>query len=425
MAESGVASRAPKVAGRRFIREDEVLRQVTVDDLQPGMYVAELDRPWTDTPFMFQGFELRTARQLEILRKYCRHVFVDPERSTNAETLARQAMRPIAPSGAARGTTDYPEKARLEAEFARADYIHAKTREHVEDALRSLQGSDILDARRLSAAVSLITESVVRNPDALLLVNQLRDKGGDIVTRAMDVSVYMVVFGRFLQRPREELEVLGLAGLLMDVGKIKLPSALLQKTDPLTPQEQALTRSHVVRSVEILRTAPGLAPEVAEIAALHHERQDGSGYPKGLTGPDIGLHGSMAGIVDTFDALTALRPYASQIPPSTALGMLHKERGMRFDGELVEQFIRCIGVFSVGSVVELNSGEVGIVLSQNATQRLKPRVMVVLGPDGQRMYPYKILDLSRGPKATTTEPYIIRRTLESERVRIDPHELFL
>lgn len=105
--------------------------------------------------------------------------------------------------------------------------------------------------------------------------------------------------------------------------------------------------------------------------------------------------------------------------------MLHKERGVRFDGELVEQFIRCIGVFSVGSVVELNSGEVGIVLSQNASQRLKPRVMVVLGPDGQRMYPYKILDLAREPKATASEPYIIRRTLESERVRIDPHELFL
>lgn len=400
-----------------------MLKQVSVEELRPGMYVAELDRPWTDTPFVFQGFELRTARQLEVLRKYCKHVFVDPERS-DAEH-SRVPLRPYPTASALRGTTEYPEKARLEAEYARADYIHAKTRALVEDALRSLQGSDILDGRRLSAAVTLITESVVRNPDALLLVNQLREKAGDIVARAMDVAVYMVVFGRFLQRPREELELLGLTGLLMDIGKVKLPSELLHKTDPLTDAEHALARSHVVRSVEILRTAPGLAPEVADIAALHHERQDGSGYPKGLKGPDIGLHGSMAGIVDTFDALTAVRPYASQIPPSRALGMLHKERGVRFDGELVEQFIRCIGVFSVGSVVELNSGEVGIVLSQNASQRLKPRVMVVLGRDGQRMYPYKILDLAREPKATANEPYIIRRTLESERVRIDPHELFL
>jgi HD-GYP domain-containing protein (c-di-GMP phosphodiesterase class II) len=402
-----------------------MLRQVAVEDLQPGMYVAELDRPWTDTPFLFQGFELRTADQLEILRKYCSHVYVDPERSTLAGALPPPPTKPDGPNGGVRGTTEYPEKARIEAEYARADYIQSKARELLEDALRSLQGSDILDARRLSAAASLITESVVRNPDALLLVNQLREKGGDIVSRALDVSVYMVVFGRFLQRPREELETLGLAGLLMDIGKIKLPNALLRKADRLSPEELKLARSHVARSVEILRGASGLVAGVANIAALHHERQDGSGYPRALKGPDIGLHGSMAGIVDTFDALTAVRPYANQIPPSRALGMLHKERGAKFDGELVEQFIRCIGVFSVGSVVELNSGEVGIVLSQNATQRLKPRVMVVLGPDGQRMYPYKILDLARDPKATATEPYIIRRTLESERVRIDPHELFL
>jgi HD-GYP domain-containing protein (c-di-GMP phosphodiesterase class II) len=402
-----------------------VLKQVSVAELRPGMYVAELDRPWTDTPFVFQGFELRTAKQLEILQKYCKHVYVDPERSNLEDARVRGPLRPAPAPGTVRGVTEYPEKARLEAEFARADFVHAKTRKLIAEALRSLQGSDILDARRLSEAMSLLTESVVRNPDALLLVNQLREKGSDIVARALDVSVYMVVFARFLQRPREELELLGLAGLLMDVGKIKLPDALLHKSAALTPQEMELARSHVVRSVEILRVASGLPAEVADIAALHHERQDGSGYPKGLKGPDIGLHGSIAGIVDTFDALTAVRPYAKQMPPSTALGLLHKERGMKFDGELVEQFIRCIGVFSVGSVVELNSGEVGIVLSQNATQRLKPRVMVVLGQDGQRMYPYKILDLARGPKATADEPYVIRRTLEGERVRVDPHELFL
>src|SRR6185436_15655289 len=142
-------------------------------------------------------------------------------------------------------------------------------------------------------------------------------------------------------------------------------------------------------------------------------------------GDQIGLYGSIAAIADTFDALTAVRPYAEPLPPSSALSYLYKERGTGFHADLVEQFIQCIGAFPVGSVVELNSGEVGIVITQNLVRKLKPRVMVVLDAQGNPMRPHKILDLDKDPKASADEPYRIRRTLEQTKLKVDPKEIVL
>ncbi|MBI4123865.1 MAG: HD domain-containing protein, partial [Betaproteobacteria bacterium] len=239
------------------------------------------------------------------------------------------------------------------------------------------------------------------------------------------VSIYMLVFARYLELAREELELLGLLGLLQDVGKTRLPAAIMEKQGPLTEEETAIARQHVEYSVEILKATPGLPERLPALAMLHHERQDGSGYPRGLKGDQIGLFGSIAAIADSFDALTAARPYAEALSPSSALSYLYKERGLGYHSDLVEQFIQCVGVFPVGAVVELNSGEVGIVITQNLVRRLKPRVMVVLDAQGHPMRPHKILDLDKDPKASPEEPYRIRRSLEQSRLQVDPRELFL
>jgi HD-GYP domain-containing protein (c-di-GMP phosphodiesterase class II) len=266
---------------------------------------------------------------------------------------------------------------------------------------------------------------VIRNPDALLLVTRLKEKSAAIHARALQVSIYMIVFGRFLELPREDLEFLGLLGLLQDVGKTQLPASIMEKQGPLTPEQADIAKKHVELSYEILKETPGLPERLPELARLHHERQDGSGYPRGLKGEEIGLYGSIAAIADTFDALTSVRPYAELLSPSAALGYLYRERGTGYHAELVEQFIQCIGVFPVGSVVELNSGEIGIVLTQNLVRRLKPRVMIVLDAAGNPMRPHKILDLDKDPDVQPEVPYRIRRTLEQTRVQVDPRELFI
>jgi len=395
-------------------------RQVPVGELQFGMYVAELDRPWTDTPFMFQGFHLRTDQQLGVLRKFCKHVFVDLERTERADAPRPSAKFTI------RGSTAYPEKASVEAEFRQASSAYAQSVNSVAELLAPLsRPGGVLEAKAVKESVTRLADSVERNPDALLLVSRLREKSAAAHARALQVSIYMLVFARYLQLAREELELLGLLGLLQDIGKTRLPAAIMDKGGPLTEAEAETARSHVEHSVEILKETPGLPPRLPELARLHHERQDGSGYPRGLKGEAIGLFGSIAAIADTFDALTAPRPYAEALSPSSALSYLYKERGLGYHSELVEQFIQCVGVFPVGAVVELNSGEVGIVITQNLVRRLKPRVMVVLDGQGHPMHPHKILDLDKDPKAGPDEPYRIRRTMEQSKLGVDPRELFL
>jgi HD-GYP domain-containing protein (c-di-GMP phosphodiesterase class II) len=397
-------------------------RQIPVGELQFGMYVAELDRPWTETPFMFQGFHLRTDEQLEMLKRFCKHVFVDLERT---ERWVPEA-KPLPPRSGVRGAVVYREKAPVEVEFKQASRVYIESVDSVADVLQGVQSTGtILDSQQVKESVARITDSVVRNPDAMLLVARMRQLNAATLTRALQVSIYMIVFARFLGLAREELELLGLLGLLQDVGKTRLPRTILDKAGPLTPEESDIAKKHVELSAQILGTTPGLPASLAELAMLHHERQDGTGYPRKLKGAEIGLLGSIAAIADTFDALTAVRPYAEPLSPSKALSYLYKERGVGYHAELVEQFIQCVGVFPVGSVVELNTGEQGIVISQNLVRRLKPKVMVVLDPQGHPVRPHKILDLDKDPKAGPDEPYRIRRTLEQTRLQVDPREMFL
>src|SRR2546422_9570314 len=396
-------------------------KSVPVAELKMGMYVAELDRPWTETPFMFQGFHLRTEQQLAALKKFCKHVFIDEERTEPPET-----SKPPPPQFKIQGSTPYPETVKVEVEFRQAAQVYTQTFESVAELLKPVakQGG-VLEAKEIKESVTRLTDSVVRNPDAMLLVTRLREKSAEAHARALQVSIYLIVFGRFLQLAREELELLGLLGLLQDVGKTRLPASIMEKQGPLTPEQAEFAKKHVALSAEILKATPGLPSRLPELALLHHERQDGSGYPNGLKGDEIGLYGSMAAIADTFDALTSVRPYAEALSPSSALSYLYKERGTGFHADLVEQFIQCVGAFPVGSVVELNSAEVGIVIAQNLVRRLKPRVMVVLDGQGNPMRPHKILDLDKDPNLRPDEPYRIRRTMEQSKLQVDPRELFL
>lgn len=404
-------------------------KTVPVSDLKFGNYVHELDRPWTDTPFMFQGFVLRTPDQLEVIRKFCKSVTIDTERSETGTDARLQSLSSgaTAPKAAASSTgkTNYVETASIEQELQRARTDYARCQAVVSQMLASVRSGRTLDADQIEGAVTSMAQSVVRNPDALLLYAQLSEKGEYTISHALDVAVYMIAFGRFLQMSEDKIILLGHLGLLQDIGKIRLPNLLLEKRDRLSMEEFEQAKLHVKYSAEILAATPGLPADLAKLALLHHERHDGSGYPNQLKGKEIGTIGSIAAIIDTFDALTVHRPYAAPVAPSVALNMLYKWRSTFFDAVLVEQFIRCIGIFPVGSVVELNSGEIGIVIAQNLVKRLQPRVMVTRDEKGNPLRPQKLLDLSRNPKMSADEVYRIRRTLELGRITVRPEELFM
>ncbi len=406
------------------------------------MFIADLDRPWTDTPFLYQGFVLENDEQLAALKRYCRKVVIDldqgldlPERSQLLSGLISSGRPQVKPVAAAalkpsvlttiQRKVIYAEKATVDEELPVARTAQVRTETVLRDMQGMVRAGGALDAPRVREAVTAVTDSVVRNPDAMLLLAKLKAQGANTLDRAFGVSIYMITFGRFLQLPREQLDLLGMLGLLQDVGKVRLPQELLAKTGLLSPAERSLCHAHVTYSASILENTPGLPPELPALAVLHHERYDGSGYPKGLSDLQIGLYGGIAGLVDCFDAMTHPRPYGETFAPSDALSKLYDLRNIQFDGPLVEQFIQCIGIFPVGALVELNSGETGIVIAQNSVRRLQPRVMVVLDARGNPLRPQVILDLAKEPKMAPGTPYRIKRTLEKGSVPIDPSEFFL
>jgi len=406
-------------------------KEVPVEQLQFGVYISELDRPWTETPFTFQGFVLEDEKQLETLKKYCKKVYVDPEKSADLPERSqlksgRVGNKPKIESVLASITHKvvYEEKVSVDVELPAARAAQGRTEVVLRDVFDTVRSGKVIDAPRVREAVTSMTDSVVRNPDAMLLLSRLKEKSELTHDRAVGVSIYMITFGRFLQLPREQLDLLGMLGLLQDIGKVRMPAGLLEKKGPLTEEERKACYSHLQHSVAILKETAGLPAELPALAALHHERFDGSGYPEHLKGPEIGLFGSIAGLVDCFDALTRPRPYAEALSPSNALSKLYDWRDTLFDGSLVQQMIQCIGIYPVGAAVELNTGEIGIVIAQNLVRRLQPRVMVVLDAKGNLLKPQKILDLVKEPKAGPDMPYRIKRTLEKGSVPIDASEFF-
>lgn len=408
-------------------------REIAVAALRPGMFVSGLDRPWLGLPFALEGFSIVTDGEIRELSKYCRTVVIDLDREVVNEPRRRHAGAEVPSRRAVAAANEYAwsagngrsyvESTPVEKELAIANTVYSSLEQSVRATLGKMRQEGELNPEVLKNAVGSVARSIERNPDAMMLLSKMRAKSRREFDRAIDTSIHMITFGRFLQLSGEQLELLGLAGLLLDIGKINVPDGILKKQGVLTDAEFALAKTHVMQSVEMIRAATELPPGLGDIVLQHHERLDGSGYPRGLRGDQLTTGDGIAGMVDSYSALTSIRPYAVQASPSSALSLLHKLRGTLFDAVLVEKFIQCIGIYPVGSAVELNTGEIAIVIAQNQARRLQPRVMVIFDSAGTPLPHLRILDLIKEPKATADELYRIRRTLPRDMVPIDREQI--
>ncbi len=502
------------------------LLRVGTFDVAPGMFVADLDRPWLDTPFLIQGFVIARPDEVAALQRTCRHVYVDaaqssPEGVEHLERLAalgkvvqesgdRSATSPDAArllaaihdaeeragnrlegtsveertsiqlmAGAARAARPSPHEAAVPVPSPPRDdlYIDPETRERFRSLVlsgarasgeslrsRSARGDSLgsrlmawlrklfpsggdahatpvdpsraaihaelpasIVPRRYETVTSLreelpraravfdlgtrvvgqlledirggrlqgiddvrevadaLVESMIDNPEALMLVSRLRSESAEAYAHSIRVALYLVALGRQIGFPKDELVQLGTIGMLADVGKLRLPQSVLEKRGTLTPAEFAMVREHVRLGIEMLSQGGPLPWQVEHGIAEHHERLDGSGYPRALKGTEISLYGRMAAIADCFTALTTTRGYASARSPQEALMALYQWSGTSFHEPMVEQFVQALSAFPVGSLVELSSGEVAIVVAQNPARRLEPRVLVMTAPDKTRL----------------------------------------
>lgn len=424
-----------------------------------------------------QGFLLETPQQLELLREHCEYVTVDLSRSLGGiaqwsnlaaglkpipDNFDNPVLSALIPppakererrerinilrelrrlfSGMLSGSNNnasaagsranipvvlYDHEDKVEVELPKAQRIHRDSREFMQSMMRSARQDLYPKIEEANQVVNDLVESIVRNPNALLLLTQLKDRDQYSYSHSIDTAIYLLAFGRHLGYPIEELKKLGLAGLMLDIGKVKLPTELLNRTGRFTQGEFMLMKTHVQHSLDILAQMEGVPIDVLDMVARHHERYDGSGYPYGLKAEDIGIFGSMAGIVDCFTALTSERNYSDAKPAHEALQLLYKWSEKYFHPALVEQFAQCVGIFHVGTVVELSTGEVGIVIGQNRVRRLKPKLMVILGSDKKPYAKPHTLDLINNPTAPNGLPISLRRELSRGAYNIDPREYFL
>lgn len=426
--------------------------KINAEQFQIGMFVAELDRPWLDTPFLFQGFLIETEEQITELRQYCQYAWIDPLRSIGWDRWRdtperKEALRlmqmldreeentslaplPLALAERqggpfARNLNRYSDRTHLEAELPRAKRVQQQAEQAVQDIFQELVVQGTTDLNRAHEVMDGLVESIIFNPDALALLSRVKHASSYVYSRSVSVAIHMLLFGRHLGFPRDHLRLLGAAGLVLDVGTASLPQALLNKQGRLTPDEYDAMKQHVQSGLDLLRGCKGVSEKLLNIVACHHEREDGSGYPLGRRGEAIGVPGKMAAIVDCYDALTSERPYARPYSPYEALQRIYDWRQRLFHLELVEQFVQCLGIYPVGSLVELNSGEVAVVLAHNRVRRLKPRVLVILDVAKQPYGAPIPLDLLTAPKHAGGQDYEIAHALEHGMYGIDPRDYYL
>ena len=335
------------------------------------------------------------------------------------------SVEPVVAGSSRTRARTYHDIVPIEEELGPANEGFARATQVFEGVIRDIRQGKGLEIEAVENVVEDLVESIIRNPDALQLVSRLRESDESAYTHALQVAVLLVTFGRELGFSRMELEHLGQVGMLLDIGKLRIPREILSKRGNLSPEEFEEVKRHVQYSLEMIG-ASGLAhPDVTVGVAQHHERMNGTGYPGGLKDEEVGIFGRMAGIVDSFCALTSVRPYAEPLPPYDAMRLLQSWSDTYFNSGLVELFIQAIGIFPIGSLVELSSGEVGVVIGQHKAQRLKPKVLVIAGPDKIPLKTPVILDLLHGVGAGgETTPYI-RRGLPTESSGVDPQEYYL
>lgn len=405
---------------------------VSVAHLKLGMFVVEPDCPWTDLPFALQGFVISTPKQVEIFQSKCRFVHVDYSRSLNEyyREGKRERDRPLrsapfarsepepAPAASRRRppftlqTVDEGLRTRRQrflgflqqqdgSEYSRElgaelDFIEPRFddfQHRLHNTFKHIEAEQNIDLRQVREGLHDMAGSLKRNPDALIWLLRLRQVDQYSFDHAVDVAVYLLMLGSHIGWRGQRLIELGLAGLLEDVGKSQLPPDLLAKAGELTADEQALVRSHVASSLEILFAHAHLPSEVLVIVSRHHERWDGSGYPRGLSGNQIGIGGEMAGLADSFCAMLKHKPYRNALGHQGALEGLYNQRNRQFNPALLEQFVQCVGLYPIGTLVELDSGEIGVVIQQNRVQRSRPRILLLLDRQKESVPGYQVLDL--------------------------------
>lgn len=379
-------------------------KKISVADLQIGMYISELDRDWLGTPFLMQGFTVQTRDDIQTVQQYCEYVWVESVRQSYVPPEERAVQE------AKQRKKSYINKVSASDEHRQALGVFREARRVTKSLLDEARLGAAVNTEAAKSTVNECVQSILRNADALSWMSKMRNEDEYTAEHCLNVCILAISFGRHLGYEEEALQHIGLCGLLHDVGKMKIPVDILNKPGRLTDKEFKMIKAHTVHGRNLLMTAPGSYHGVVDVAYSHHERLDGTGYPRGLKAAGISEFSRIIAIADAYDAMTAKRVYEDARPSTDALKEIFDNRGTQFDERLAEQFLEMVGLYPPGSIVEMSNGCVGIVLTTNQRYRQLPKVLVVRNTV-KKAVKEKVLNLADCEKGSLDKSFLIKKVL--------------
>lgn len=377
-----------------------MIKQIRTDQLKPGMYIHDLNCGWLDHPFLSNAFHVKDQLTIDkIFNIGIRELYIDTlkgadvraaptEHQVNADLERR--LQEIA-----RKQPEKPITSELKEEAGRARRLHGEANKIVRHMMDDIRLGQQIQVDRIEPLVEHMVESIFRNQDALLPLARLKNHDDYTFEHSVSVCALLVAFGRGMKLSRDVIKDMALGGLLHDVGKARVPDRILNKPAKLTDDEYVRIQSHVDQGVLVLEQTPGIGEIAMQVTSQHHERFDGSGYPHKLAGGKISVYGQMAAIVDVYDAISSDRVYHKGMSPTQALKKLLEWSSHHFDPQLVQAFIRAIGIYPTGTLVQLESKRIGVVVEQNAKSLLEPVVRIFYHAGQQHYIPPEIVDLAK------------------------------
>ena len=370
-------------------------KEIDIDQLKPGMYVKSIS--YQDKGFILksEGYIQSASKVMQLKQAGIKRIIIDPSLQKAAENIDK-VMPDVSSTPLTKLTNASNQKiVSIEDEMNKAKMLYGNAKSLQSKILGAVQTGESISASAIQETTDAMVDSIFRNQDALACLSRLRSKGDYVLEHALNCSILMTIFAKHLKLDRDVIEQLALGAFLHDIGKVLLPNDILNKSTALSTQEVSIVRSHVNLGAKILEDTPHVSHMVMSVLKEHHERLNGKGYPKQLKGSDISKYGRMMAIVDSYDAMTSDKCYQKAMHPIAAFKALVQESSDAYDEELVERFIQCLGVYPIGTLVQLNSGKIGLITQLNPNKPTHPIVKVFYNARLKQNIAIEDIDLSR------------------------------
>lgn len=376
-----------------------MLKRIAMSDLRIGMYIQEFCGSWMDHPFWKAKFLLETDKDLQRIQTCgISELWIDASKGLDVEAgrasvtpaeaeveVQERLMAAALPTGAS---------CSLEDELSRAAKLCNRSKQAVMEMFGDARMGKALDFEQAENLVADISDSVMRHPNALISLARLKRADEYTYMHSVAVCALMIALARQLGMPSAQVREVGLAGMLHDIGKMGVPSEILNKPGKLTDSEFVTVREHPEAGGRILLAGKQVSAVVLDVCLHHHEKVDGSGYPHRLAGEQISLPAKMGAICDVYDAVTSNRPYKVGWEPAESIRKMAEWTG-HFDQAVFKAFVKTVGIYPTGSLVRLQSGRIGVVLDQHATSLLMPKVKVFFSAKSKTPIAQEIIDLAK------------------------------